>query len=254
MKNAIRAVASLTVSGLVELARSRVYIAVLVAGVVLVLSAAIFEELAAGEGGRMIANIGGAFVSLLVSVLGIITSITRLSREIETKRLYHVIFRPFPRGAVPIACFASSAILVILSSLVLGGLLGFLGWFGSWPHPERAFVIACVGSLEGIVVCAVATLFASVSSSAVASINATLFFILGRLAGELQTVAEREHLGAGLSAALRGVLTIVPRLDRFDASVWNDVGANLGPAVAYAGVYSVGALLIAIGLFSRREL
>lgn len=252
MKNDIRAFFALTKTGVIELVRSRVYIALFVAGVALVFSAVIFEELAAGEGGRMIADIGGGFVTLLVSILGIITAITSLSRDVDTKRLYHVIFRPFSKGVVPLACFASSAVLIAFSCLILGGLLWFLGWFGEWPGPERAFALVAIGALEGLVVCAVAVLFASISSSSVAAVNATLVFLLGRLSQPLEEVAQRDGVGA-LSVVLKGALHVIPRLDRFDASSWTSYDV-LGATIAYAGVYLTGVLLAATVLFSRREL
>jgi ABC-type transport system involved in multi-copper enzyme maturation permease subunit len=253
MKNDLLAFSSLTRTSIIELARSRIYVAVLVAGIVIVVSSVLFERLAAGEGGRMIVDVGGAFVTLLASALGVVTAIARLSREIETKRLYHFVFRPFSRGVVPLASFAASSSLVLFTSLLLGTLLSFLGWYGEWPAPERALLVTAVGALEGVVVCAIAVLFASTSSSAVAAVNSCLLFLVGRLAPSLEEIAQRTDVG-GTRVLLKAALVVSPRLDRFDATGWVEPVTAIGPALIYAALYAAGVLILAAVLFSRREL
>ena len=64
--------------GFLELLRSRIYLNVLAAGVALVLAALAFEELSASQGGRVLADVGLAFISLVVAALAGIVPLTCL--------------------------------------------------------------------------------------------------------------------------------------------------------------------------------
>ena len=57
------------ISGFVQLLRSLVYLNVLVAGGFLTVAALVFEQLAGGAGGRILLEIGLAFIALTTSAL-----------------------------------------------------------------------------------------------------------------------------------------------------------------------------------------
>lgn len=247
----------LTWIGFLQLLRTRVYLNVLVAGVFLVGAALAFDKLSAGVGGRVLLDVGTAFIALVVAVLSSVIAITALGRDLETKQAHLVLARPVSRAEVLLARFLTTALLVVLANALLGALLAGLLVLTASEHGGLALASCLFASFEGFILAAIAIFFGTGSSSTMSAVFTTTIFLLGRLTGEMAVVVERGSLGAA-TPVLKAAYTVLPHLGAFDLSVLAHGGTLSASELVKTALYGVayaGAFLAAAAFrFSRRDL
>ena len=202
----ITRITALGLIGFLQLLRSRIYLNLLVAGIALVLSALIFNELAGGDGPRVLVDLGLAFIALVTSALAGIVAIVTMTREIETKQLHPIIARPVHRAEVVLGRFLTATLLILTSTFTLGLLLGVVAELVLPGRGAPVLVASLFSSFEALIVAAIALVFGVGSSSTMSAVFTTTVFILGRL-----TLALRELLDAG---KLRRRLRVEARISR----------------------------------------
>lgn len=251
-------IATLGLIGFLQLLRSRIYLNLLVAGVALVLSALVFNELAGGDGPRVLIDLGLAFIALVTSALAGIVVIVTVTREIETKQVHHVLARPVHRAEVVLGRFLTATLLVLTSTASLGALLAVIAEINLPGTGVPVFGAAVFSSFEPLIVAAIALVFGVGSSSTMSAVFTTTVFVLGRL-----TLALRELLDAGkLDVArpvLEGAYAILPHFFSFDLSTWARGdgpfdAAGVARAAAYGVCYAAALLAFASFRLHRRDL
>ena len=243
-------------SGFVQLVRSRIYLNVLVAGISLVIASLAFDELGAGEGGRILFDTGLAFSALLVAALAGIVSITTVTRELETKQAHLILARPIARAELVIGRFVTTALLVVFSNLILGGLLAGLLLAVGAKGAQWAFIATLFASLEAFVVAALALFFGVGSSSTMSAVFTTTLFIAGRLTGELYVLIQAGKFQAA-TPVLKLAYTVLPHLAALDLTYLRTRPADLeaiASASVYAIAYTVAFLAFAVFRIQRRDL
>lgn len=254
----IMRVLALGATGFLELVRSRVYLNLLVAGIGLVLAALAFDRLSAGEGARVLTDMGLAFSSLVSAALAGTMAIVTVTREIETKQVHLLVARPILRAEFVLGRFVTTALLVLLSNgvlgLVLGGLAGALG-----GHPERVLFASLFVSFEGFIVAAIAVFFGVGSSSTMSAVFTTTLFVLGRLTLALKALLDRGALEGVFEPVFRGAYLVLPHLGCFDLTSWAHGDAAPGAvtvlqAALYGAAYTAALLAFATFRFERRDL
>lgn len=247
----------LTWSGFLQLLRTRVYLNILVAGVFLVGAALAFDRLSAGAGGRVLFDVGTAFIALVVAVLSSVIALTGLTRELETKQAHLVLARPIGRATFLFARFLTTALLIVVANLVLGALLAGLLVANASPHAGLAIAVCAFASFEGFILAAIAIFFGVGSSSTVSAVFTATIFLLGRLTGEMALVIERGSAGAA-TPILKAAYTVLPHLGAFDLTPLAHGGTTSAATLAQHALYGLaytGAFLAAAAVrFSRRDL
>lgn len=255
----IRRVIALALAGFVQLVRSRVFLNLLVAGVALVAAALAFDRLSAGEGGRVLKDVGLAFVALVVAILAGVTAITTLTREIETKQLHLVVARPVSRAEIVLGRFGTAALLVVVSNLILGLVLTGSLLSIHAEDPWRALPAALFQSFEGFVVAAIAIFFGVGSSSTMSAVFSTTIFILGRLTPALRGLLDQGKLEGPLEPVFELAYRALPHLGAFDLTRWTNATEELDVAAAaaaagYGLLYTGAFLAFAAWRLERRDL
>ncbi len=242
-------------TGFLQLVRTRVYLNILVAGIALVGAAFVFDRLSAGEGGRVLMDVGCAFISLVVAALAATIAITGVTREIETKQAHLMLARPVGRAEFVVGRFLTTAMLVVLTNAVLGLLLTGLIVGVAGPQPWLAVGACLFASFEGFIVAAVATFFGVGSSSTMSAVFTVTIFVLGRLTGEMQLLVDHGTFKVA-TPLLRVVHAVLPHLTAFDLTPLYH-GAPTAPLLTsalYGCLYAVAFLAAAAFRFSRRDL
>jgi ABC-type transport system involved in multi-copper enzyme maturation permease subunit len=257
MSPALRSIGRLTWTGFLQLLRTRVYLNILVAGMFLVGASLLFDELSGGAGGRVLLDIGVGFTAIVVAALAGVLAITALTRDLETKQAHLVLSRPVARWHFIVARFLTTALLIVVANLVLGGLLAILLLASGAPHAGIALAACLFASLEGFILAAIAIFFGTGSSSTMSAVFTTTLFLLGRLTGEMAIVIERGSLGAA-TPVLQVGYAVLPHLPAFDLTPLAH-GSGPSPAelatTALYGIAYAGAFLAAATFrFSRRDL
>jgi Cu-processing system permease protein len=254
----IRRILALGFVGLLQLVRTRVYLNLVVAGTVLVVAALAFDELSGGEGGRVLIDVGLAFIALVTSALAGIVSLVTVTREIETKQVHHVLARPLRRAELVLGRFLTTAMLVVATTLLLGGLLGALALSLVPELAPRVLAAAVFCSFEALVVGAIALVFGVASSSTMSALFTLTIFVLGRL-----TPALRDLLDVGRLEDSRplfeAVYQVLPHFFAFDLTAWANGSAALdlgrvGSAGVYGVLYVAALLAFACYRFEKRDL
>lgn len=259
LRATIRRVGALSWTGFVQLLRTRVYLNVLVAGVVLVGAALAFDRLSAGEGGRVLKDVGLAFIALVVAVLAGVTSITTLTREIETKQIHLIVARPVSRTEIVLGRFLTSAMLIVVSNAILGVVLAACLVLVDARDAWTVVPAALFQSWEGFVVAAIAVFFGVGSSSTMSALFTTTLFALGRLTPALRAVLDQGKVQGPAQPVLEAAYTVLPHLGAFDPTRWAngtapvDV-AGLARSAAYGALYAGAFLAFASFRLKRRDL
>lgn len=241
-------------TGFLQLVRTRVYLNIIVAGVALVGAALAFDKLAAGEGGRVLFDVGCAFISLIVAALAGTVAISAVTRELESKQAHLVLARPVGRAEFVVGRFLTTMLLVVLANLLLGILLSLLLLFTGGGHFGLALGACLYASFEGFIIAAVATFFGVSSSSTMSAVFTVTIFVLGRLTGELEMLLERGVFHHATPLA-RVVYFVLPHLPAFDLTpMWHGGSVDLVKGALYGTAYTVFFLGAASVRFSRRDL
>lgn len=247
---------TLAFTGFLQLVRTRVYINILVAGIGLVLAALAFDQLTAGAGGRVLFNVGLAFIALVVAALSGVVAITGLARELESKQAHLVLARPVGRGEFMVARFLTTAMLTVLANLILGAMLAGLLLATGAGNTALAIGATVFASFEGFIVAAIALFFGVGSSSTMSAVFTTTLFILGRLSGEFFDLIERGYFG-GAAPFANVVYKVLPHLPVFDLThlAYQPSSATaILQAAAYGAAYTAAWMGAAILRFTRRDL
>jgi hypothetical protein len=235
--------------------RSRAYLLVVAIGALLVAGALAMSELAGGESARVVEDLGLAVIGLSVSVAAVTLALSSFSREIQTREIFLTLVQPVPRTIAYLSRFLAGAISIFFTNIFLGGLLVALLAVVHGADPlGRVFVACMVGSLEALVLLAIALCLGLGSSLAVSTSVMTVLFIVGRLAHELEVLVQRKVFGAS-TWLMEAALWFLPRLDRFDLTFW---AARTGweqplQATLYGALYVAGWVLLGLLRIDRRD-
>jgi len=232
-----------------ELVRSKLLHNLLLFAVLLIASSMFVAQLTVGQWDRVILD--GVLVAILIGV-GLVAG------EIERRTVFPILARPVTRGAFLLGRFlglcAMLAVSVVLMLGVLAGVLRLAGYGVSSSVAIAALLIL----LELSLMAAAALLFGSFTKPILASAFSLSVFLIGHLLSDLRAFQQRSH--SGLAKVFTGVAyRLLPDLELLNvkslASNELPVPHGLAPAAAlYGAAYAAALLVIAVSIFSRRDL
>ncbi len=162
------------------------------------------------------------------------------------------------RGAFLLGRFLGlCAMLAVSVVLMLGVLAGVLRLAG-YGISSSAVIAALLILLELSLMAAAALLFGSFTKPILASAFSLSLFLIGHLLTDLKAFQQRSH--SGLAKALTGAAyRLLPDLELLNvkslASNELPIPHGLAPAAAlYGAAYATALLLVAVSIFSRRDL
>jgi|GEM_PF-1049310 len=250
-----RAVLSQWKSSTLEFLRSKLYVGLLAAGLLLVAAAASLAELSLGETVATLADIGMAFVALTVAALGGAVTISSVSRAIASREVIVILARPVGRDAFVIARFLASATLVIAANVILGSVLaGLVGFMGG--PALRTFLAVLFSSFEGLIVAGIALTFAARSPSVLSASLTVVAFVLGRMDGAFKVLLDKGTFGV-MEQPMRVIHHVLPQLSRFDLTAWVHGDAPTSSvlwSVGYGLVYTTTMVTLASWRFRGRDI
>jgi ABC-type transport system involved in multi-copper enzyme maturation permease subunit len=257
--SALRSVQVIARMTLLEAIRNRLLLVVLAFGVVLVGMSVAAASVSVFERDRLIIDVGLAAASAFGSIIAIGLTITTFVNELQGRTAYITLSRPLPRYAfvlgkyfgVWLAMVGVVTLMILATALTVqlfGGQVGaalwgslFLAWF------------------EMALVCAIAMLFATLSSPVIAATYSAGFIVVGNLASEFLWVAERLEKKGNMAGGqvMRFFYEVVPDLEKLSlrpqaANHLEVPEGFLGLAALYALSYATTLLLLAIWNFGRR--
>lgn len=241
---------------LLQQIRNRLYLVVILFGLLMMGASLLFGSLAADQELRVILDLGLATAELFGLATALLGAVTLVLEEMETKTIYLILTRPLPRPFYVLGRFLGLVLAVWAAVAVMEILHFSLLYAKGWTTEPEVLVALPLMGLKIMVMTALTLLCSMAFSSApTASVFSLLFWVLGHFGSELQFMAEK----AG-GAALWGVAMVrwvVPNLGVLNLrDVWEVSLLAPGPifqAAAYAALYTGACLALCSGLFSRKE-
>ncbi len=254
----MRAVLSIAKYTIKEHVRSRIYMVVLIFGLILLLAGIIFSSLAMEQRQRVLVNLGFASVEFLALLIMLLSASHLILEEMESRTLYLILSRPVHRLHYIGGRFLGMVASVALAVLIMGSMnLLFLMLFGVPWHTQYIFSLF-FSLLKVILAGSMGLFFSIVSSSPVTAISFTgVVWILGHFSTELEYLIQK----AGNLISKNIMLLfyyLTPHLNLFN---YRDMWALPSPPdinwffwlMGYTLIYVSGCLVLSYLLFLWKE-
>ena len=242
-----------------ELTRRRVFYALGLVALLLILLSLVLTELSLGQWGRLIADVGLSSLNLLLDLLAATLGAGLLAGDIERRSIFVVTAAPISRSRIVLGRFIGLALvlwmLLALASVVIAVTLGTV----AHQFPPLPYWFACIAlGLECAVVAALAVVFSSFSSSLMAGVFSIAFALLGHLSANLNFFASKS--ASPVTARVgHSLAMILPNLNQFDFKANATYLDPISPASAAncllaASIYAAAYISLASLIFTKRDL
>ena len=260
MRRAIAPIIPLAVNTFREAVRSKVLGALLLFVVLSISGSALLGEMSLHEEARVAAD-GSLFSSTMFCVaIAIYAMVTLLHKELEQRTIYTILAKPIARWQFLCGKYLGVAFLLATIVVALFALaLVIVTMQGGDVSVELGLAFVTL-YLQCLVLTAVTLVFASFSSPLLSGMFAICLFIAGNLMTQLETAkASLENNVPGSAPIVDILLVVLPNFESLNLSWFVTHGKTVSlsymlAAGWYAASYSAIALLLAIVIFSRRDL
>lgn len=221
----------------------------------LVLAAQVLSPLALGEGPRVVRDVALSAVSLAGMFIIVMVGTTLLHKELERRSIYVLLSKPVSRPEYVIGkYFGLLGMLAVAVALMTLCVLAVNWWMtGAWN--TRILLCGVATIFEMAVLTAWTMVFSAVASPFLAGIFTLGCYVIGNAVADLRDLASLVPTGGGV---IQGLSYVLPNLNLFNlrpqvaAGVWPDA-SQMAFALMYGLLYTTLTLLLAVGLFRRRE-
>jgi ABC-type transport system involved in multi-copper enzyme maturation permease subunit len=241
-----------------EAVRNRLLYSIVFFAVIMVGISAVFGSASIGDQMKFIKDFSLMSISLFGVIIAVVLGVNLLHQELTRKTILNTLSKPVARWQFILGKFFGLLItLTIIVSAMCAALTLFLASLEG-EFDWGLMVASGAALLEIVIIIAIAIFFSSlVVTPTLAGLFTIACFIAGRSSAYLHYFFSDEHSLMTQSSA-RVLSWILPRLDMFllgDRVVYGDLidSGYLLFLIGYAFAYSAVLLLLAIGLFSRRE-
>jgi ABC-type transport system involved in multi-copper enzyme maturation permease subunit len=240
-----------------EAVRDRILYTILVFALLLIGASVVLATLSIGQEGKIVKDLGLASSSLFGTFIAIFLGIGLVSKEIERRTLYAIVAKPIYRFQFLLGKYIGLVLTLWLTVGVMALLVAGLAWVVDGHGTPGLLLAAGLDFLALMIVTAVAILFSTFSTPTLSAMFTLALFVIGRLSGDLRLFAE-QFAGPGLRQALEGMYLILPDLSRFQIGTRVVHNLPIAPAevlaaATYGLAYILVLLLVAIGIFERRD-
>ncbi len=250
-----------------EAVRNRVLAVLVLFALALMAFSVVLGELSLHEEVRIIKDLGLAGMSLISVVIALFLGVNLLSKELERKTVYAIIPKPIHRWEFLLGKYVGLVVTMSALVAIMGAMLWFFVVLQGGHHGVIMVRAEVLILLELLLLVAVALLFSSFSSPYLSAMLTAGLWVIGRSTPELDMFVREKLEGRAVGSVLEVVVRVVPDFHKFYIS-----GANLGgegvvsvhesfvswtyvgEAAAYGVLYSGVCVLLAMALFSRRDL
>lgn len=250
-----------------ESVRDRVLYNLIVFALLMTVASLFIGELAIGNETKIIIDLGLSAMRFFGMLIAIFIGIQLVFKEIERKTIYSVLSKPVLRTEFILGKFGGLALtLAVNSSVMLLGLVVALvyltrPWAASASQTVEVlgpvFPAAFLIFLELLVVTAIALMFSTVTSPALAAALSFLVYVIGNFSVNFREMAETSA-SSTKSAILFGLYYALPNLSNFNRIESAAHGLmipseHLLRTLLYAALYCALLLAIAVAVFQRRD-
>ena len=250
----IRAVAANTFR---ETVRERVLYNLVFFAIIMTLSGLLMGQLSIRQDEKIIKDIGLAAMELFGTLIAIFIGVGLVAKEIERRSLHPLLAKPLGRDEFFLGKFAGLGLTLLVNvSLMAAGLALTLVATGRRVDPGLLNAIYPI-YLGLLLVVALALLFSTLTSSALAAVFTVGVVVAGRFSDVIRNM--REVAPGTPTWLVRLLYYALPNFRNFDFKDRVAYGdpvslAAMGTVTAYAAVYIGLLLILGLAAFRSREL
>ena len=242
-----------------EAIRNKLLYSILFFAVVVVAVAALFGSVSIGDPMKFVKDFSLMSVSLFGVAIAVMLGVSMLNKELGRKTIYNILSKPVSRWEFIVGKFLGLvATLTLVVALMTAALLAIVAVFEG--HIDWTLALGAQMTVLELMILVAVALFVSavVVTPTIAGLVTAAAFVAGRCAGYLEYFGGPDQPLA-LRGVARGLYWVLPHLDRLNVAnqvAYGDpIAASYVLTVAvYAFAYTGILLLLAIFMFSRREL
>lgn len=240
-----------------EALRDRVLYVLVVFSVVLVVSTRVMSPLALGEGIKITKDIGLSAISFFGMLAIIVMGAGLVHKEIDRRTIFVILSKPVARHEFILGKFlgmADALIAIVLLMLVTLQATLLVSRAGFDVLVLKAGFLTYI---ELLVMTSIAVLFSSFSTTGLSAVFTFSFYVVGHFTGDILVFASRLP-SVFAQHVCRFLYYVLPDLQIFNVRSMAVHGTDISAerilaATAYGLLYSLGALLLAAVLFSKRD-
>ena len=243
-----------------EAIRDRVLYNLVLFVLLLMVSAIYIGELSASQESKVIIDLGLSAMLFFGAFIAIWVGVGLVYKEIERRTVYTIFAKPVGRGEFLVGKYLGLCLTLLVNVLVMGiGVSLALVYVrhGLDPLALRIWPAIMLIYVELMILTAVALLFSSFSSPALAALLTFFIFIIGHFSADLKSLSAST---AQTSARwlFAGLYYLLPNLSNYSFITPAAYGQTPGAAqvlaaLAYAIVYIIILLAAATLIFNRRN-
>jgi ABC-type transport system involved in multi-copper enzyme maturation permease subunit len=244
-----------------EAVRDRVLYNLVFFALLMIVSAIFVGEISIGVEEMVIKSLGLSAISVIGLLIAVFIGVGLVSKEMDKRTLYALLAKPVRRWEFLLGKFGGLVLTLAVNTLAMAVGL-FAALFYVKPHMESFDAVLLVAIyfilLKLTLVVALALLFSCYSTPLLAILYTTAFYIAGLFVEDMRTF-HSATTGAEASALMRILSYLLPNFENFDVMGAAAHGRAIPGALilqntAYAAVYCAIVLLIAVAVFSKRNL
>jgi ABC-type transport system involved in multi-copper enzyme maturation permease subunit len=240
-----------------ETVRERVLYNLVFFAIIMTLAGLLMGQLSIRQDEKIIKDIGLASMELFGTLIAIFIGVGLVAKEIERRSLHPLLAKPLSRAEFFLGKFAGLGFTLLVNVFVMAaGLALTLAGTGRRVDPHLLKAIFPI-YLALLVVVALALLFSTLTSSALAAVFTVGVVVAGRFSDVIRNMREVAPGTPGwLVQFLYYALPNFRNFDFKDRVAYGDPVplAAMGAVAAYAAVYVALLLLIGMTAFKSREL
>jgi ABC-type transport system involved in multi-copper enzyme maturation permease subunit len=228
----------------------------------LMMAAAIFVgQISIGIEEMVIKSLGLSAISVIGLLIAVFIGVGLVYKEMDKRTLYALLAKPVRRWEFLLGKFSGLVLTLAVNTLAMAvGLFGALLYVKHHLEPGDAVLLVATYFiwLKLMLVVALALLFSCYSTPLLAILYTSAFYLAGMFVEEMRTF-RMETMSPATAALVRGISYLLPNFENFNVMAAAAHGRGVsGTLIAqntgYAVLYSTLVLLIAMAVFSRRNL
>jgi ABC-type transport system involved in multi-copper enzyme maturation permease subunit len=241
-----------------ETVRDRIFYLVAIFGLILLASSALLSPLTIGAQGKIVADVGLASLSLFGLLVVVFVGSGMLRKELDKRTITTILTKPVSRLEYLLGKYAGLTLTLfcMLAAMVLLFMLVTL----VTPATFSARYLAAIYLVfwELLLINGAVLLYSTFVSPVLAMVFTLGLFVIGHLSEDILSFGQL--MGGTMQAAVsRAIYYLVPNLEIFNARGLVVHGgsvsaAHLGLATLYGFCYTALLIVLAAGIFARREL
>lgn len=239
-----------------ETIRERVLYNLIFFAIVMTLSSLLIGQLSIRQDAKIIKDIGFAATDFFGTLIAIFIGVGLVSKEIERRSLYPLLAKPLSRDELFLGKFLGLAFTLLVNTAVMAAGL-YLALLAARRPAGLGLLNAIYPIFLGLLLTvAIAMLFSTLTSSALAAVCTVGVVLVGRFSDVIHNMREVLPQAPGwVVTLLYRAIPDFAKLDFKDRVAYGDAvgGEVLAWVTAYAAAYTAVVLILGLAAFRSRD-